>query len=304
MALLDRYIQAVQRHLPVTQRDDAGRELRELLNEQIATKESNKGSSLTDKELENLLKAHGHPYQVAHAIIGKRGLISPNAFPLYKRALVNGSALFFMIFTLWSLLNIALGNRTIGMPWLVDLLTNTALSLLVGFAGITGIFHYLGDWLAKREFLWSFNPKRLPAIDAPWVEIKLPQCVGQIVINIAVLFFLASSTDSLITGNITDGWQIRDIAYYIQIPMFITVCLHVINVLQPIWTKVKLLISAMLALASGGLLTSIIFVNNPFGLGNDVIHIIPPMMVGVSMLGLAIWQIKRAFSGLKSVNLW
>lgn len=300
MALLDRYIQAVQQHLPVTRRDDAGRELRELLEDQIATKSNNKGSSLTEKELSTLLKAHGHPYQVANAMLGKRGLISPDAFPLYKRTLINGSALFFMILTLWYLLEIALGNRTIGVEWIADLIKTTVLSLLVGFSGVTLAFHYLGDWFNQRELLWSFNPQRLPAIGAPWVEIKLPQCIGQILFNIAVLFFLSNSSSLHASTNST-GWQVSDIAFYIQIPMFLTVCLHVFNLLQPVWTKAKLWLSAELMVVTGGLLASIIFVDNPFGFGNDsLLHTAIPAMMGLSMIGLAGWQVKRALSGLVS----
>lgn len=301
MALLDRYIQAVQQHLPVTRRDDASKELRALLEEQIELKEQNKGQSLTHNELSALLRAHGHPYQVAHAILGNRSFISAEAFPLYKRALVNGSALFFMLFTLWYLLDIALGHRTIGVEWLQDLIKNTGLSLLIGFAGITGVFHYLGDWLAQRKLLWSFDPQRLPAIDARWVEIKLPQCIGQIVINIAILFFLASSMNSLQPEAASTGWQVRDIAYYIQIPMFLTVCLHVFNLLQPVWTQVKLWFSTILMLSSGGLLASIALVANPFGVANpDITQIAAPVMIGASMLLLAGWQVKRAMSGLVS----
>lgn len=300
MALLDRYIQAVQQHLPVARREDAGRELRELLEEQISLKAENKGSSLSEKELSRLLQAHGHPYQVAHAIMGERGLISPEAFPLYKRTLIKGSALFFMLMTLWYTLDIALGKRVIGVDWVIALITHSTLALLVGFTLITGVFHYLGNWLTQREMLWSFNPQRLPAINAPWVEIKTSQSIAQIVLNMGLLFFLANNNNGFLSDPNQLGWQISDITYYLQIPMFFTVCLHVINLLQPVWTQIKLLCFAVISLSAAGLLMSSALVPNPFGQAGSYIWLLTPTMIGISALVFMSILIKRAFSGLVS----
>ena len=65
MDLLDRYLDAVQRHLPWDRQDDILAELRANLESQLEDKEEELGRPLTKEEAEAWLKKIGPPIQVA-----------------------------------------------------------------------------------------------------------------------------------------------------------------------------------------------------------------------------------------------
>ena len=65
MELLDRYLQAVKKHLPWQRQDDIIAELRANLESQLEEKESALGRPLTSAEAEDWFKQLGSPLQVA-----------------------------------------------------------------------------------------------------------------------------------------------------------------------------------------------------------------------------------------------
>ena len=65
MDLLDRYLQAVKKHLPWQRQDDIIAELRANLESQLEDKEAELGRPLTTEEMETWLKHLGPPMQVA-----------------------------------------------------------------------------------------------------------------------------------------------------------------------------------------------------------------------------------------------
>src|SRR5574340_745500 len=83
MELLDRYLQSVRTYLPKSQQDDILKELSENLRAQIEDQESGLGRALTEDELADLLKKHGHPLFVATRYRQSRHLIGPTLFPFY-----------------------------------------------------------------------------------------------------------------------------------------------------------------------------------------------------------------------------
>lgn len=83
MELLDRYLEAVRKHLPWKRQDDILAELRANLEAQLEDKESELGRPLSKDEAEAWLKQIGSPMQVAARYLPQQYLIGPAVFPMY-----------------------------------------------------------------------------------------------------------------------------------------------------------------------------------------------------------------------------
>src|ERR1700733_7354911 len=84
MELLDRYLQAVKKHLPWRRQDDIIAELHANLEAQLEDKEAELGRPLTKEEAEEWLKQIGSPIQVAARYQSRQYLIGPALFPTYS----------------------------------------------------------------------------------------------------------------------------------------------------------------------------------------------------------------------------
>src|SRR6266853_3382248 len=94
MQIVDRYLKSVKTCLPAAQADDIVKELSENIFSQIEDKESELNRSLTEVEVEGILKQHGHPLLVAsryrqeqRSVSFGRQIIGPALFPFYIRVL-------------------------------------------------------------------------------------------------------------------------------------------------------------------------------------------------------------------------
>src|ERR1700730_16369564 len=94
MQIVDRYLQSVKTCLPAVQADDIIKELSENISAQIEDKESGLKRSLTEAEVEAILKQHGHPLLVAsryrqeqRSVSFGKQIIGPALFPFYIRVL-------------------------------------------------------------------------------------------------------------------------------------------------------------------------------------------------------------------------
>src|ERR1700739_2514315 len=83
MELLDRYLQAVKKHLPWKRQDDIIAELRTNLESQLEEREAELGRPLTQSEAEDWLKQLGPPIQMASRYHPQQYLIGPSLFPTY-----------------------------------------------------------------------------------------------------------------------------------------------------------------------------------------------------------------------------
>ena len=83
MELLDRYLQAVKKHLPWQRQDDIIAELRANLEAQLEDKEAALGRPLTMGEAEDWLRQIGPPMRVAARYQPQKYLIGPAVFPTY-----------------------------------------------------------------------------------------------------------------------------------------------------------------------------------------------------------------------------
>jgi hypothetical protein len=84
MELLERYLDALRRHLPWQRQDDIIAELRANLEAQVEDREAELGRKLNDAEMEAWLKQLGSPLQVAAHYQRQQYLIGPALFPTYS----------------------------------------------------------------------------------------------------------------------------------------------------------------------------------------------------------------------------
>jgi hypothetical protein len=80
MELLDRYLQAVKKHLLLRRQDDIIAELRANLESQLEDKEAELGRPLTTGEAEDWLRTLGPPMMVAARYQTQQYLIGPTLF--------------------------------------------------------------------------------------------------------------------------------------------------------------------------------------------------------------------------------
>jgi hypothetical protein len=87
MELLDRYLEAVKKHLPWQRQDDIVAELRANLEAQLEEKEAALGRPLPQAEAEAWLKQLGSPMQMAAPYQPQQYLIGPAIFPIYRNVM-------------------------------------------------------------------------------------------------------------------------------------------------------------------------------------------------------------------------
>jgi hypothetical protein len=148
MQMVDRYLQSVKKCLPAAQADDIINELSENIYAQIEDKESELQRSLTDAEVEAILKQHGHPLLVAsryrqeqRSVSFGRQIIGPALFPFYIRVLKFNLGLTSIV-----LLVIFAALFAAGQP-IGNFLQVFSYQLLIQFAIVTLIF-----WVADQHF--------------------------------------------------------------------------------------------------------------------------------------------------------
>src|SRR5271166_694959 len=112
MELLDRYLQAVKKHLPWQGQDDIIAELRANLESQLEEKEAGLGRPLTATEAEAWLKPIGAPALMAARYQPQRYLIGPALFPTYWFVLRTVCFWVAVVYLIGSAVGIAAGSPT------------------------------------------------------------------------------------------------------------------------------------------------------------------------------------------------
>ena len=171
MELLNRYLEAVKKHLPWEGQDDILAELRANLEAQLEDKEAELGRPLTKEEAEEWLKQLGSPIQVAARYQRQQYLIGPSVFPMYWYILRLALTWCTILYAIAKTVEIAakgLGASAIigaalGLPWI--LLINAALVTLV-FAAIEAAgTQFPGKCLPFAPMAPAWTPSGLPRIE-------------------------------------------------------------------------------------------------------------------------------------------
>ncbi|MFI8716269.1 hypothetical protein ACIGHF_00030 [Stenotrophomonas sp. NPDC077464] len=158
MGLLDNYVAAVKRHLPLRMREDVGDELHSTLVDSIDALEEATGRPLDQNEVAELIKRRGHPLLVASAYRGDRGLVGAQLFPIYLRVLKVG----LVIAAIGVLADYVVGDGVVQARDLARLVHRYYLPALNVFAWVTIAFYLMDAWMARTQFLQRWNPLSLP----------------------------------------------------------------------------------------------------------------------------------------------
>jgi hypothetical protein len=168
MELLERYLQAVGKHLHTKRQEDILAELRANLEAQLEDKEAELGRPLTEAEAEAWLKQIGPPLQMASRYRPAQYLIGPAVFPTYWFVLRLALTWAVVIYAVLSAVLIATRTPDAGavataMVRLPGVLMSTAAWVTLAFAIV--------------EYSAARNPAKFPAFAAAgtvWSPATLP----------------------------------------------------------------------------------------------------------------------------------
>jgi hypothetical protein len=196
MELLDRYLQAVRKYLPARRQDDIIAELRANMESQIEDKESELGRSLTQGEMEDLLRKMGSPVIVASRYQPQQYLIGPTIFPMYLYVL--------RVVILWALIIYSIIIVAV-IPFtspsassVADSMMRMPSVLLTVAAWVTFVFavfefisaRYPGKCPPIAGFTDNWQPSSLPPLEKADVSGRKPRSFTQAVAEVVVGYLL------------------------------------------------------------------------------------------------------------------
>ncbi len=199
MELLDRYLLAVRKHLPLARQADIIAELRANLEAQLEEQESELGRPLTEGEAIDWLKRLGPPMVMAARYQPPRYLIGPTIFPTYWMIL--------RLAVLWASVAwaVATGVRMVaeshGPDWLAHALWGYPGVLAATVAWVTGAFaaleyvamHYPNVIPGHITNSPAWSPTSLPPLekdDRPGKRRTFATAVAEVVVEFALLIWL------------------------------------------------------------------------------------------------------------------
>jgi len=255
MELLDRYLQAVKRHLPWERQDDLIAELRANLGAQLEDKEAELGRKLTDAEVEAWLKQLGSPLQVAARYQPQRYLIGPRVFPTYSYILRLVLTWATVIYAIANAVTIAVSNQggeailraALRLPWIwfvsaaiVTLIFVVIEQVAAHFPGKLDAFGPLTEPMTAQ---WStMDLARVDAGDHDWTKPRsFTRALLQVFSGGVMLAYvlLVPHYPFLLFGP--GEWYLRSLPYQLA-PVWWTFywCLVAINVFDLTWHVVEL----------------------------------------------------------------
>lgn len=251
MELLDRYLQAVRKYLPLSRQDDIIAELRANMESQIEDRESELGRPLTQGEFDDFLRKIGHPMVVASRYQQQQYLIGPTMFPMYWYVL--RIALLWAFIICMIVTAVVTPLTTPGAQAVFDSLFRTPAILLEVAAWVTLAFAVF-DFARTRYphacpsipgITQSWNPSSLPPLDSDVVKKGKRRSFTQAVVEIifGVLFLgwllLIPHYPFLIMGP---GAAYIEAGPFVLAPVWWTFfgCLIALNILQIVWKCIDL----------------------------------------------------------------
>jgi hypothetical protein len=254
--LVDRYVAAVKRYLPARSREDVGAELRNILEEKVEAVAQQRGLPLSDDEIAQVLREHGHPYEVALAYHPRKALVGERAYPLYRRSLGISLAIYLLATVALELLRLEQHQGPWALSLIPDFLGSVGSALLCGFLIITLVFHFFGEQLARNPFFWRTDPRRLPAVTESWANIPLAHSFLSIITSVIGLCALSVAQTYVTAGlNLRITPDAFAYLYPLRVLIFGLLVLSALNLFQRYWTRAKLLVFGVLA---GGMVACLI----------------------------------------------
>jgi hypothetical protein len=252
MELLERYLEAVKKHLPWERQDDIIAELRANLEAQLEEKEAALGRPLSTAEMEDWLKELGQPIQVAAGYQPQRYLIGPAFFPMYWYVLKMALGWAAVIYSIVTVVTVFAQGNPSGMAFLEAML-RIPWVLMITAAWVTAIFAAVEYGVLRKGFEFkgiavppsSWSPGTLPPIASRGIDGKKPRsyakAVAELVFGILFLgwLLLIPTHPYLVMGP---GAYILRVSPYQLSPALMQFfwCVVALNVIQLGWKAVDL----------------------------------------------------------------
>jgi hypothetical protein len=199
MELLDRYLQAVKKHLPLQRQEDIIAELRANLESQLEEKQEELGRPLTPAEAEQWIQSLGSPVQMAAHYQPQQYLIGPAIYPVYTYILRLVSMWTIVVYIVVSTITITLSSTADGET-VAAAATRLPFILIQTAAWVTAVFAAI-EFFAVRypdkcppiaAFYAKWSPSDLPPLAPPDVPGRKKRSYAQAVAEIIFGFlFLA-----------------------------------------------------------------------------------------------------------------
>ncbi|MGD0902247.1 MAG: hypothetical protein ABR924_04815 [Terracidiphilus sp.] len=200
MELLDRYLEAVRKHLPWERQDDIIAELKANLEAQLEDKEAELGRPLTAGEAEDWLKQIGQPMQVAARYKPQQYLIGPAIFPTYWFVLRLAAFWVTVAYSIGVAVQIAVRTPSWtavleGVLRVPEVLLTTAASVTLIFAVIEFLAtRYPGRWALPVAPSADWTPSALPPVEKSAAPGQKPRsyahAVAEVVFGFVFLLWL------------------------------------------------------------------------------------------------------------------
>jgi hypothetical protein len=174
MELLDRYLQAVKKHLPWERQDDIVAELKANLEAQLEKKEAALGRPLNNEEAMAWLKQLGSPLQMAAPYQTQQYLIGPAIFPTYRYVLQLACIWATIIYCIVSVVKFAAEENT-NPTAIFDAVLQLPGALFMTLAWVTLIFAVIEFAVTHSKIKWTAPA----APSACWSPADLPQLLEE-----------------------------------------------------------------------------------------------------------------------------
>jgi hypothetical protein len=204
MELLDRYLQAVKKHLPWQRQDDIIAELRANLESQLDEKQEELGRPLTPAEAEAWIGQLGSPVQMASHYQPQQYLIGPALYPVYLYVLRLAGMWAIIVYIIVSTVTLVLGPSTNGAAIaeaamrLPFILLQTAAWITLAFAAIEYIMvrhpHLCPSIAGVSGIYGKWSPSELPPLEPATAPGQKPRryshAVTEVIFGFIVLIWL------------------------------------------------------------------------------------------------------------------
>jgi hypothetical protein len=165
MNLVDRYVAAIGRELPPRGAAEIVAELKDVLLSKIEDRESELGRPMTDKEIEQMLVAFGHPMIVAGGYRKTQYLIGPELFPMWvatmRMVLMIGGAILLVGV-------VVSAASTSSTPVLVLQRASEAFwPAFIWVFGIVTLVFAFNERMGKYRIQLNWSPRQLPPVRSP-----------------------------------------------------------------------------------------------------------------------------------------
>jgi len=197
MELLDRYLQAVRKHLPWQRQNDIIAELRANLESQLEEKQEQLGRPLTPTEGEEWIRNLGSPVQMAGHYLPQQYLIGPAIYPLYLYILRLVSMWAIIVYTVVSTVTMVLSSNATAEA-VAQAAGRLPFILIQIAAWVTAVFAAI-EYFAVRypekcppiaAYYAKWSPKDLPPLETLAASGKKRRTYAQAVAEVIFGFVL------------------------------------------------------------------------------------------------------------------